>query len=109
MIMCSPFPGRIDQADGLKQNLGFTNLSRDRNMRNTGILTVIGALAILGHAESTLAQGLSFAVEKADCQGDAMRLCGPYIPDQGKIRACLVAYKDYLSPACRSIVAPKKR
>jgi hypothetical protein len=38
-----------------------------------------------------------------------MRLCGPYIPDQGKIRACLVAYKDYLSPACRSIVAPKKR
>jgi hypothetical protein len=72
-------------------------------------MIVAGALALTVSAAPVMAQGLSFAVEKADCQGDAMRLCGPYIPDQDKIRACLVAYKDYLSPACRSIVAPKKR
>lgn len=78
-------------------------------MRNMTMLSLIGALAVMGAAAPALTQGLTFQVEKADCQGDAMRLCGPYIPDQEKIRACLVAYKAYLSPACRSIVAPRKR
>ncbi|SFK45085.1 hypothetical protein [Methylocapsa palsarum] len=78
-------------------------------MRNRRMMAAAAALVVMATAAPLRAQGLSFAVEKADCQGDAMRLCGPYIPDQDKIHACLVAYKDYLSPACRSIVAPKKR
>lgn len=44
--------------------------------------------------------------EQAACQDDAMRLCGPYIPDHGKIHSCLVTYKANISPACRAMVAP---
>ncbi|SFJ99897.1 hypothetical protein [Methylocapsa palsarum] len=48
----------------------------------------------------------SYQKEQAACQDDAMRLCGPYIPDHGKIHACLVTYKANISPACRAVVAP---
>lgn len=78
-------------------------------MRITRTPALIAALTMTLTAAPVMAQGLTYQEEKADCQGDAMRLCGPYIPDQQKIRACLVAYKAYLSPACRSIVTPQKR
>jgi len=67
-------------------------------------------MALMGAMTATAAgQGLTLQQEEADCQGDAMRLCGPAIPDHAKIRACLIYYKAYLSPACRAIVAPKKK
>ncbi len=53
-------------------------------------------------------QGLSQQQEAADCEGDAFRLCSPYIPNHAKIHACLVTYQAYLSPACRAIIAPAK-
>jgi hypothetical protein len=43
------------------------------------------------------------------CQDDALRLCGPYIPDEVKIRDCLVARKASLSPACRAEISPAKQ
>ncbi len=58
---------------------------------------------------ATPSQALSQAQEAADCQGDALRLCSPYIPDHAKIHTCLVTYKAYLSPASRSIIAPAKQ
>jgi hypothetical protein len=58
---------------------------------------------------AALSQGLSQQQEAADCQSDAMRLCGPYIPDHAKIHDCLVTYKAYLTPACRAIISPAKR
>lgn len=38
------------------------------------------------------------------CQGDAMRLCGPVIPDHGRIHACLRAHRAHISHACRAII-----
>jgi hypothetical protein len=71
---------------------------------------LFAAMALAGALTATaIGQGLTLQQEEADCQGDALRLCGPEIPDHAKIRACLVYYKAYLSPACRAIVAPKKR
>jgi hypothetical protein len=55
-----------------------------------------------------LCQALTQQQEATDCQGDALRFCGPYIPDHVKIHACLVTYQNYLSPACRAIMAPAK-
>jgi hypothetical protein len=35
------------------------------------------------------------------CSGDAMRLCGPDIPDVDRITACMIRRKAELSPECR--------
>jgi hypothetical protein len=79
------------------------------NMRKTAKRTLAAAIVFLGAMTTAdLCLALTEQQEAADCQDDAMRLCGPYIPDHAKIHACLVTYKAYLSPACRAIVAPAK-
>jgi hypothetical protein len=35
--------------------------------------------------------------------GDAMRLCGAYIPNRSKIRDCMAAQVEQLSPSCRAV------
>jgi hypothetical protein len=35
------------------------------------------------------------------CSGDAMRLCGAYVPDVDRITACMIQNKSQLSPGCR--------
>jgi len=39
--------------------------------------------------------------QRAACQGDAMRLCGQFIPDVERITACMVQNRRYVSRACR--------
>ena len=41
--------------------------------------------------------------QRAACEPDAMRLCQPYMPDINRVRACMVHYRRYLSPACRAV------
>ena len=78
-------------------------------MRN--IIPTLAAAFFLsaGMTTAALCEDPNFQMEEQDCQGDAMRLCGPEIPDHEKIRQCLVYYKSEISPACRSIVAPEGR
>ena len=40
------------------------------------------------------------------CSGDAMRLCGPEIPDVDRVTACMVRNKSQLSPGCRVFFRP---
>jgi hypothetical protein len=40
--------------------------------------------------------------EQQACSGDAMRLCGPEIPDVDRITACMIRNKSQLSPPCRA-------
>ncbi|MEJ0093357.1 MAG: hypothetical protein WDN46_07945 [Methylocella sp.] len=70
--------------------------------RILGAAFILTAMTTAGLAEPT------YEEEQADCEGDALRLCGPVIPDHEKIRACLVEYQAYLTPACRAIVAPQR-
>jgi len=37
------------------------------------------------------------------CSGDAMRLCGEYIPDVDRITACMVQKYSSLSDGCKSV------
>ena len=37
------------------------------------------------------------------CQGDAMRLCGEFIPDVDRITACMSAKYSQLSDGCKSV------
>jgi hypothetical protein len=43
------------------------------------------------------------------CTSDVMRLCQAFIPDHGRIAACLSHHRRELSPACRSVVKNSKK
>jgi hypothetical protein len=40
------------------------------------------------------------------CSGDAMRLCGAYVPDVDRITVCMIQNKSQLSPGCRVFFRP---
>jgi hypothetical protein len=40
------------------------------------------------------------------CSGDAMRLCGAYVPDVDRITVCMIENKSHLSPGCRVYFRP---
>ena len=44
--------------------------------------------------------------EQQACSGDAMRLCGAFIPDVDRITACMIENKSQLSPPCRVFFRP---
>ena len=39
--------------------------------------------------------------ERQACEADAFRLCNHAIPDEQRVKACLIANMSRLSPACR--------
>jgi hypothetical protein len=41
--------------------------------------------------------------QRLACTSDAFRLCAIYIPDGGKVEACLRSRKSNLSAGCRSV------
>ena len=67
-------------------------------------LSLAGLGLILGlawTATPALAQGTP--AQRDACTGDAMSLCGEFIPDPGRTGACLNAKRAQLSPACRAV------
>lgn len=40
------------------------------------------------------------------CSGDAMRICGAFIPDVDRITECMIQNKSQLSPPCRAFFRP---
>jgi hypothetical protein len=52
----------------------------------------------------TLAPVGARADEQSDrqaCMGDAMTICGQFIPDRERVGACLYSNRSRISPACR--------
>src|SRR5262249_16613351 len=41
--------------------------------------------------------------ERQACQDDAFRLCGQFVPDEQRVKACLIQNMSRLSPACRRL------
>ena len=39
------------------------------------------------------------------CMDDAFSICGQYIPDRGRVAACLAANQSRISSACRAAMA----
>lgn len=63
---------------------------------------------------SLLLGGISAASAQSDdavqaCTPDAMRLCGEFIPDREKVRACMLHKRSQLSEACRTAMSGGKR
>jgi hypothetical protein len=66
-----------------------------------GITSMLGGMAGSGGSQSTTAGHVSQSARQA-CTPDAMRLCSDYIPDVGKITACMRAKSAQLSEPCRA-------
>ena len=67
-------------------------------------ISLAGLGLILGlawTAAPAMAQGTP--EQQQACTGDAMNLCGEFIPDPGRTGACLNAKRAQLSPACRAV------
>ncbi|MGY2046829.1 hypothetical protein [Methylobacterium sp. JK268] len=64
------------------------------------------ALCVLALATPALAQNRGTPEQQQACTPDAMTLCGEFIPDPGRVRACLLGRRANLSPACRAAIAP---
>jgi hypothetical protein len=43
--------------------------------------------------------------EQDACKDDALRVCGDAIPDRDQVARCLNFKKEYISPACRTVIA----
>jgi hypothetical protein len=61
-----------------------------------------GVAVILGTTVLAAAQS---ADEQALCKDDAFRICSATIPDRERTFECMIANKDLLSPACRTVMA----
>jgi len=71
-----------------------------------GKLASLIAVAVVAGAEPALAQGTE--QEREACTPDAMRLCGQFIPDAGRIETCLRNAGPRLSPACYAVFYPPR-
>ena len=65
-----------------------------------GLGLVFGLM--VGSAPSASAAQWS-AQQRAACEGDAMRLCGQYVPNVDQIVSCMSRNRRHLSPACRAV------
>jgi hypothetical protein len=64
----------------------------------------LGALLLGFHLGVGTASAQVVDVRQA-CTPDAMRLCHDFIPDEGKVRTCMMAKRRELSVECRTAIA----
>ena len=74
--------------------------------RLTSRAALLFATAFAATALST-SPGPAFASDAQQmCTGDAMRLCGSFVPDVDRITACMIQRKSELSAECRQYFRP---
>jgi hypothetical protein len=66
------------------------------------VMTLAMAAGVIAVLASSPASAQGTPAQQAACQGDAMRLCGAYIPDVGRIKSCMMSQVKNLSPGCRA-------
>jgi len=74
-------------------------------MRKTSVICwlALSAGALLFSIHGASAQGTPDAREA--CTPDAMRLCSEFIPDEEKVKRCMIRRHSQLSAACRMAMA----
>lgn len=75
-------------------------MSGKRSMISSGKL-LVASMFMLGML-TTVSQAYTME-EQQMCSGDAMRLCGAYIPDVERITACMTQKYELLSDGCKSV------
>jgi hypothetical protein len=61
-----------------------------------------GVAVLLSAATFAIAQTQE---EQDACKDDALRVCSDAIPDRDQVARCLNYKKDYISQACRTVIA----
>ena len=69
--------------------------------------TSAALLIMLAASFSPIPAAAQMTAEQA-CSGDAMRLCGQFIPDRQTTGACMARLRSQLSPACAALFKPQK-
>jgi hypothetical protein len=89
---------------------GYDFAERPRRVRVAVAAAILGLGVLATSAGSATAQGYQGTQDaQSACTPDVFRLCQQYIPNRGPIVACLVRYRAYLSPACRTFFAGPTR
>jgi hypothetical protein len=68
------------------------------------VIAFISTVAMLSAPASAYTQE-----EQAACQDDAFRVCGHAIPDEQRVKACMIANIRKLTPGCRRVMARSRR
>ena len=63
------------------------------------------ALAVALVALTPIAASAYTQEDQNACMDDALNICGQYIPDRGRVAACLAANSSRISSACRAAMA----
>ena len=66
---------------------------------------VIAFAFLLSLAVFTGNASAATAEEQAACQDDAFKFCNDAVPDEEKVKACLIENRRKLTPACRAILS----
>jgi hypothetical protein len=66
---------------------------------------LVSAAALLASMSPAASQNYTAEQQQA-CSGDAMRLCGAFVPDVDRITVCMIQNKSQLSPGCRVFFRP---
>jgi hypothetical protein len=64
-------------------------------------LAVLSMAAALATLPSSPASAYT-QEQQAACQDDAFRVCGEFIPDEQRTRACMISKKSQLSARCQA-------
>jgi hypothetical protein len=67
----------------------------------TSLAFLCGLALIIAAASPAAAQGTP--EQRAACEGDAMRLCGQFVPNVDQIISCMSRNRRYLSAPCRAV------
>jgi hypothetical protein len=60
------------------------------------------ALVLSGLSTAAYAEFKPSAALRSACTGDALKLCGQYLPNMDKIQSCLLSKMSETSPKCRT-------
>jgi hypothetical protein len=63
------------------------------------------ALGLFALALAPVAATAGAQEDRQACMNDALTVCGQFIPDRGRIEACLYANRSRISQACQAVLA----
>ena len=106
--------GAADEEHRVTRRVVQDGLEGETEMRDhKTVYALIGALIAIGatvaplHVQAQTSQAApkaDRAAQEAACGGDATQFCGPAIPDEQKIAACLRANRTKISKACQAML-----
>ncbi len=75
-----------------------------RSFRRLALYLALPAgLALMAFLAPAPAAAQGTPQQRAACEGDAMRLCSAYVPDVGRVSACMSRNRRNLSAGCRAV------